>query len=1322
VFNRELTMPVGKTANMYATVEPLETKSNKLVWTSSDETVATVDANSGKITAVSVGTATITAATVANNTITDTCTVTVAESVANYGGSMIIGSLNDIEYDNTGVMVEVPFTVTIPLDRPIFKANFDFAMAAASGRIIDVSIDGISLSEENATNVNRAVTIGDSKIYVGALPKTTGASSQWGVIQPADGYKFLEPGKEYSFVLTVEILGTAPPVVPINFSSAGNYRYTFYYYDYDNSPTGNFYANAEVTQTGAVNLKWNGTGIPTTGSGASLTYNISTANDLIWYADELAKGSDKVIVNSATGATARITLYNDIDLTDTEFAGIGTEEYPFNAFFSGQNYTVTYNRTVTTDGAVGFVNYMSGGYILGVTTKGSITVTDGNVYVGGLVGKVSGLGYVQSNCVNYVDISVTGNAGGYVGGFIGYATTAATNNVVNNGKNYGNIIATGEGVLAVGGHIGAYINSNGNIGGDSGGNWGDITGRGHVGGIVGLAQYDESANGKGVWENNNYGKVIGLSGTATGGIAGTVVRAHIGGSYSGASSYGNKNYGDVTGNTQYTGGIAGYADNQVSEWITYNYNEGTVTGAFDEQSYVGGVIAYLTGSSTVNVSNNINKGALIIPGENAVIGGVVAAVENELTPTLCIGNYYVDVDGLSDVVGAQAAPENFLSAQGWSPTYTNKGIGEDGSEENPYLLADVYDFLWFTNQVNDKSGGLPNTSPGKDYCVKLTADIDLTEYPAYQGIGTVHGSYPLQTWSGIFDGDGFCITVALDGNTPGAVSGDMAIFRNINNAIIRNTTVKGSVKSRTTGGNAAGFALMCDGTVFENVTNYADITAAGSAAGIANGRPKSLYEIYNYGKIIGGDAAGLTNNMYGGGGAFIRNCANYGEILGVARAAGIISLLAGGEKSADRLPSCFVENVTNNGNVTQTGAAVKDAVAWYNAGDWTSNHFASGIIGKIEGVIVDIKAVTNNGTIIGSGNNVGGIIGVINHTGGGGASDNFTDTDVRISGAVNNGDVASSYNGDDPLWLEQISVGGIVGNTAGDFGNSGLGENGYHPGQTENLVIKDSVNNGDVSGPVGANVGAIAGLTSNTESGKVDIDNNYNSGTVDGGDSKWGSQSNNGVSYNPDTQEIVGGQLVDKVPGDTGTPDDTGTPGDTGIPGGSTPPTPQNPTPPSFPADTAVDTTSESPSSPSVADTTAPTPPTPPASPEPSAPENDTPNPPDITERNDNETPTSQYTPIGGNTGSINPIVLELDDTDSTKPTQSESATQDNDTSADDAQKPQEATNDASVPLVADINIEPTGVNPAVIIIPLIAAIVIIGAVGFIRFRKKHSV
>lgn len=72
--NLELDLSEGRTANLIATVMPSNVSNKFIVWTSSDENTVKVDA-SGKVTAISNGTATITASTI--NGKKAECTVTV---------------------------------------------------------------------------------------------------------------------------------------------------------------------------------------------------------------------------------------------------------------------------------------------------------------------------------------------------------------------------------------------------------------------------------------------------------------------------------------------------------------------------------------------------------------------------------------------------------------------------------------------------------------------------------------------------------------------------------------------------------------------------------------------------------------------------------------------------------------------------------------------------------------------------------------------------------------------------------------------------------------------------------------------------------------------------------------------------------------------------------------------------------------------------------------------------------------------------------------------------------------------------------------------
>ena len=74
--SHSLTMNVGGTASLVCDFEPWYSAHKDLTWSSSDEAVATVDAN-GIVTAVGTGSAIITAANAEDETLADTCTVEV---------------------------------------------------------------------------------------------------------------------------------------------------------------------------------------------------------------------------------------------------------------------------------------------------------------------------------------------------------------------------------------------------------------------------------------------------------------------------------------------------------------------------------------------------------------------------------------------------------------------------------------------------------------------------------------------------------------------------------------------------------------------------------------------------------------------------------------------------------------------------------------------------------------------------------------------------------------------------------------------------------------------------------------------------------------------------------------------------------------------------------------------------------------------------------------------------------------------------------------------------------------------------------------------
>ena len=92
-----LTMGVGNTQQLTITLDPWYAENREMVWSSSDESVATVDQN-GNVTAVSDGACTITVASAGDESKFDTCEVTVASLTLDMGGiiSRTEGGINSV--------------------------------------------------------------------------------------------------------------------------------------------------------------------------------------------------------------------------------------------------------------------------------------------------------------------------------------------------------------------------------------------------------------------------------------------------------------------------------------------------------------------------------------------------------------------------------------------------------------------------------------------------------------------------------------------------------------------------------------------------------------------------------------------------------------------------------------------------------------------------------------------------------------------------------------------------------------------------------------------------------------------------------------------------------------------------------------------------------------------------------------------------------------------------------------------------------------------------------------------------------------------------
>lgn len=94
----EMTLSIGKTSQIIATVEPEDAANKTLIWKSSNENVATVDA-AGNVTAIAEGTTVITVTTEDGN-FTATCTITVVQQAKGFTDDAGFGmkTINGVNY------------------------------------------------------------------------------------------------------------------------------------------------------------------------------------------------------------------------------------------------------------------------------------------------------------------------------------------------------------------------------------------------------------------------------------------------------------------------------------------------------------------------------------------------------------------------------------------------------------------------------------------------------------------------------------------------------------------------------------------------------------------------------------------------------------------------------------------------------------------------------------------------------------------------------------------------------------------------------------------------------------------------------------------------------------------------------------------------------------------------------------------------------------------------------------------------------------------------------------------------------------------------
>ena len=278
----------------------------------------------------------------------------------------------------------------------------------------------------------------------------------------------------------------------------------------------------------------------------------------------------------------------------------------------------------------------------------------------------------------------------------------------------------------------------------------------------------------------------------------------------------------------------------------------------------------------------------------------------------------------------------------WAQTAIPPSEG-DGKTGNPYIITKAEELAWFRNQVNSGNSFI---------CAKISDDVEVIDMStvchaenksqnleklSWEPIGK--NSYGYQYW-GTFDGNGKTITnlyinasqnnVGLFGITSegtiknltfeyanvtntGAFTGILVGYAtgyantsNLQNIKISNTCqIKGG---KETGGIAGDLSYANA----YNCVNYATVQGnyrVGGLFGYYSNKKSSITTCANHGNVTATstDAGGLVGYFISG---TIQDCANYGDVKGTERVAGMAGYVSNGK----------IQNVFNYGNISATNS------------------------------------------------------------------------------------------------------------------------------------------------------------------------------------------------------------------------------------------------------------------------------------------------------------------------------------------------------------------------------------------------------------------
>lgn len=550
----------------------------------------------------------------------------------------------------------------------------------------------------------------------------------------------------------------------------------------------------------------------------------------------------------------------------------------------------------------------------------------------------------------------------------------------------------------------------------------------------------------------------------------------------------------------YVGGIAGWARNVyfINEFESERIinNTGAIYGDYksSSNSYVGGVVGFIDGSSTILLDKLTNKGVIDLQsGSNAggnVAGGIVGnstSLNVDLQINNCINEGEIKLNQTSGgsnaggIIGT-AVKVKLVDSQNLVPVTGRGRLGGLVGESRKVEII---------NSENNENAKLTATSNNVGGLVGYVSDQTIitncknaAEIVASLSTGGNGSGGLVGFWGGKNSEITECensgqVTSASAGGAIGYISGaNITIDNFVNKGKMISSQTAGGSSQRGTGGIIGTAGSTGSVIVIKNSENRANLVGSYVGGAIGHIQLVSELEIDNFVNYSTFDfsqaSSGNEPNALGG-------------IVGLNNARTII------------------KNSHNEGNMLSTGSYVGGLVGRmlnatttvensYNLGNITGRHYIGGICGVARG---EYKNVYNKGNVNADGEYVGGIIGLFYS----GKLENCYTAPKNAGGTI---EVESTGYTTGSYFTSGQYVGGLVGAT-----NSGssieivdcvnaatvsgrLIAGGIIGRSVQKTNLKNVVNNGEVT----ADLYYAGGLIGQQSSGNTVIELSYNNADV----------------------------------------------------------------------------------------------------------------------------------------------------------------------------------------------------------------------------------